>query len=145
MKELTKKKNTCHNCSSTEHYANNCPKAKRKVYSIEKIPEDAFPTEDSESNSLSDSIREQSDDYQDPKEEFLVEYQGKIGHNEIVEITTPVLINWNDGKSRLGENFRALNNYTKADRNPIPKIPHALDKLAKARYITKMDFMKGFH
>ncbi|MBW0586448.1 hypothetical protein O181_126163 [Austropuccinia psidii MF-1] len=25
----------------------------------------------------------------------------KIGHNEIVEITTPVLITWNDGKSRL--------------------------------------------
>ncbi|MBW0535000.1 hypothetical protein O181_074715 [Austropuccinia psidii MF-1] len=24
----------------------------------------------------------------------------KIGHNEIVEITTPILITWNDGKSR---------------------------------------------
>ncbi|MBW0517283.1 hypothetical protein O181_056998 [Austropuccinia psidii MF-1] len=27
----------------------------------------------------------------------------KIGHNEIVEITTPVLITWHDGKSRLCE------------------------------------------
>ncbi|MBW0573382.1 hypothetical protein O181_113097, partial [Austropuccinia psidii MF-1] len=69
----------------------------------------------------------------------------KIGHNEIVEITTPVLITWNDGKSRLCGDFRALNNYTKADRYPIPRIPHALDKLAKAKYITKMDCMKGFH
>ncbi|MBW0578327.1 hypothetical protein O181_118042 [Austropuccinia psidii MF-1] len=25
----------------------------------------------------------------------------KIGHNEIVEITTPVLITWNTGRSRL--------------------------------------------
>ncbi|MBW0563922.1 hypothetical protein O181_103637 [Austropuccinia psidii MF-1] len=25
--EVTKKKNTCQNCSSTDHYANNCPKA----------------------------------------------------------------------------------------------------------------------
>ncbi|MBW0469639.1 hypothetical protein O181_009354 [Austropuccinia psidii MF-1] len=25
----------------------------------------------------------------------------KIGHNKIVEITTPVLITWHDGKSRL--------------------------------------------
>ncbi|MBW0466084.1 hypothetical protein O181_005799 [Austropuccinia psidii MF-1] len=25
----------------------------------------------------------------------------KIGHNEIVEVTTPVLITWHDGKSRL--------------------------------------------
>ncbi|MBW0485295.1 hypothetical protein O181_025010 [Austropuccinia psidii MF-1] len=40
--------------------------------------------------------------------------------------------------------FRALKNYTKSDRYPIPRIPHALEKLAKAKYITKMDFMKGF-
>ncbi|MBW0507344.1 hypothetical protein O181_047059 [Austropuccinia psidii MF-1] len=39
----------------------------------------------------------------------------EIGHNEIVEITTPLLITWNDGKSRLCGDFRALNNYTKAD------------------------------
>ncbi|MBW0591697.1 hypothetical protein O181_131412 [Austropuccinia psidii MF-1] len=69
----------------------------------------------------------------------------KIGHNEIVEITTPVLITWHDGKYRLCADFRALNNYTKADRYPIPTIPHALDKLAKAKYIAKMDCMKGFH
>ncbi|MBW0562246.1 hypothetical protein O181_101961 [Austropuccinia psidii MF-1] len=69
----------------------------------------------------------------------------KIGHNEIVEITTPVLITWNDGKPRLCGDLRALNNYTKAYRYPIPRIPHALDKLAKAKYITKIDCMKGFH
>ncbi|MBW0560696.1 hypothetical protein O181_100411, partial [Austropuccinia psidii MF-1] len=39
----------------------------------------------------------------------------KIGHNEIVEITTPVLITWNDGKSRPCGDVRALNNYTKTD------------------------------
>ncbi|MBW0469833.1 hypothetical protein O181_009548 [Austropuccinia psidii MF-1] len=69
----------------------------------------------------------------------------KIGHNEIVEITTPVLIPWHYGKSRLCGDFRALNNYTNADRYPIPRIPHALDKLAKAKCITKMDGIKGFH
>ncbi|MBW0492169.1 hypothetical protein O181_031884 [Austropuccinia psidii MF-1] len=69
----------------------------------------------------------------------------KIGHNEIVEITTHVLIIWNDGKSRLCKDFRSLNNYTKADRYPIPSIHHSLDKLAKAKYINKMDYMKGFH
>ncbi|MBW0564190.1 hypothetical protein O181_103905 [Austropuccinia psidii MF-1] len=62
-----------------------------------------------------------------------------IGHNEIVQITTPVLITWHDGRSRLYGDLRALNNYTKSDRYPIPRIPHALDKLAKAKYITKMD------
>ncbi|MBW0471200.1 hypothetical protein O181_010915 [Austropuccinia psidii MF-1] len=69
----------------------------------------------------------------------------KIGHNEIVETTTPVLITMHDVKSRLCEDFRDLNKYTKADRYPIPRIPHSLDKVANAKYITKMDFMKGFH
>ncbi|MBW0479408.1 hypothetical protein O181_019123 [Austropuccinia psidii MF-1] len=50
----------------------------------------------------------------------------KIGHNEIVESTTPVMITWHDDKSRLCGDFRALNNYTKAERYPIPRIPHAL-------------------
>ncbi|MBW0487911.1 hypothetical protein O181_027626 [Austropuccinia psidii MF-1] len=69
----------------------------------------------------------------------------KIGHNKIVGITTTVLITWYDGKYRLCGDFRALNNYTKADRSPMPRIPHSLEKLAKAKYITKMDCMKGFH
>ncbi|MBW0466076.1 hypothetical protein O181_005791 [Austropuccinia psidii MF-1] len=69
----------------------------------------------------------------------------KIGHNEIVEITTPVIITWNDGMSRLCGDFRDMNNYTKADRYPILSIPHALEKLAKAKYITKMDCIKGCH
>ncbi|MBW0540033.1 hypothetical protein O181_079748 [Austropuccinia psidii MF-1] len=53
----------------------------------------------------------------------------KIAHNEIV----------------LCGDFRALNNYTKANRYPIPRLPHALDKLEKAKYITKMDCMKDIH
>ncbi|MBW0471231.1 hypothetical protein O181_010946 [Austropuccinia psidii MF-1] len=69
----------------------------------------------------------------------------KIGHNEIVENTTPILITWHYGKSRLCADFRALNNYTKADRYPISRIPHFLDKLEKTKNITKMDCMKGFH
>ncbi|MBW0555791.1 hypothetical protein O181_095506 [Austropuccinia psidii MF-1] len=69
----------------------------------------------------------------------------KIGHNEIVKITTAVLFTWHEGKSRLCGDFRALKNYTKADRYPIERTPHALDKLAKAKYITNMDCMKGLH
>ncbi|MBW0486154.1 hypothetical protein O181_025869 [Austropuccinia psidii MF-1] len=47
MEKVTKKKNTCHNCGSTDHYPTNCPKAKKKVYAIEKVPEEESPTEDS--------------------------------------------------------------------------------------------------
>ncbi|MBW0499780.1 hypothetical protein O181_039495 [Austropuccinia psidii MF-1] len=353
--EVAKKKNSCHNCGSTDHYANNCPKAKKRVYAIEKVPEEESLTEDSEADSMGDAIREHSDDDQEPREELLVKYQEqtplkiqdiqleagmpqdtanknlckqtqdaqtflvtptkgmwrtalhsgkkvsgqplsklgnqlfptkaknlksesgkitsigtiikeliiphkkgnirvnpefvvldyahiqgfflgtdyqkiegqfsttltskqklsllrvlrqnrpafaigeeplgkirghdielyldverpyppilrrppypaslqttkgiekhinelldmnvirKVGRNEIVEITTPVLITWHDGKSRLCGGFRALNYYTKADRYPIPRIPHPLDKLAKAIYITKMNCMKAVH
>ncbi|MBW0461111.1 hypothetical protein O181_000826 [Austropuccinia psidii MF-1] len=43
----------------------------------------------------------------------------KKGHNDTVEVTTPVLITWNDGNSRLCGDFRALNKYTKADSYPM--------------------------
>ncbi|MBW0545140.1 hypothetical protein O181_084855 [Austropuccinia psidii MF-1] len=73
--EVAKKKNSCHNCGSTDHYSNNCLKEKKKVYSIDKVSEEESPTEDSDSDSMGDAIREQSDDDQHPREEFLVEYQ----------------------------------------------------------------------
>ncbi|MBW0533654.1 hypothetical protein O181_073369 [Austropuccinia psidii MF-1] len=75
MEEVTKKKHTCHNCGSTDHYANNCPKEKKKVCDIEQVPEEEFLTENSESDSNGDAIREQSDYDQDPRKEFLVEDQ----------------------------------------------------------------------
>ncbi|MBW0520271.1 hypothetical protein O181_059986 [Austropuccinia psidii MF-1] len=50
--EVAKKKNSCH-----------------------KFPEEESPTEDSYSDYLGDAIREQSDEEQDAREEFLVEYQ----------------------------------------------------------------------
>ncbi|MBW0480633.1 hypothetical protein O181_020348 [Austropuccinia psidii MF-1] len=60
--------------------------------------------------------------------------------NELLDMDViSVLITWNDGKSRLCGDFSALNNNTKADGYPIPKRPHALDKLAKDKYRTKME------
>ncbi|MBW0562827.1 hypothetical protein O181_102542 [Austropuccinia psidii MF-1] len=73
--EVAKEKNSYHTCGSTDHYANNFPKAKKKVYAVEKVPEEESPTEDSDSDSMGDAIREQFDEEQDPREDFLVEYQ----------------------------------------------------------------------
>ncbi|MBW0523626.1 hypothetical protein O181_063341 [Austropuccinia psidii MF-1] len=63
MAEVAKKKNTCHNCGSTDHYANNCPKEKKKV------------PEDSESESMGEAINKQSGDDQNTREELLAEYK----------------------------------------------------------------------
>ncbi|MBW0538326.1 hypothetical protein O181_078041 [Austropuccinia psidii MF-1] len=69
----------------------------------------------------------------------------KVGHNEEVEITTPVIVAWNNGKSRMVEDFRALNTYTVPERYPIPKIQIALTQISQAVYITTIDSLKGFH
>lgn len=69
----------------------------------------------------------------------------KVGANENVDITTPVIIAWHNNKSRLVGDFRALNSYTNPDRYPMPKIMESLTKLHKAKYITCMDVLKGFH
>ncbi|MBW0548356.1 hypothetical protein O181_088071 [Austropuccinia psidii MF-1] len=69
----------------------------------------------------------------------------KFGHNEEVEVTTPVIITWHNNKSRMAGDFRALNTYTIPDRYPIPRIHETLTQLSKAKFITSMDALKGFH
>ncbi|MBW0543549.1 hypothetical protein O181_083264 [Austropuccinia psidii MF-1] len=69
----------------------------------------------------------------------------KVGHNEEVEVTTPVIIALHNDKSRMVGDFRALNTYTVTDRYPIPRIQETLTQLSKAKYITSMDALKGFH
>ncbi|MBW0548449.1 hypothetical protein O181_088164 [Austropuccinia psidii MF-1] len=69
----------------------------------------------------------------------------KVGHNEEVEVTTPFIIAWHNDKSRMVGDFEELNTYTAPDRYPIPSIQETLTKLSKAKYITSMDTLKGFH
>ncbi|MBW0588091.1 hypothetical protein O181_127806 [Austropuccinia psidii MF-1] len=69
----------------------------------------------------------------------------KVGHNEQVEVITPVIITWNNRKSRTIGEFRALNTYTIPERYPIPRIHEKLTKLSQAKFITAMDALKGFH
>ncbi|MBW0570264.1 hypothetical protein O181_109979 [Austropuccinia psidii MF-1] len=69
----------------------------------------------------------------------------KDGHNEELEVTTPVVINWHNDKSRIVSDFRALNTYTTPDRYPIPRIHETLTQLSKERFVTSMDALKGFH
>ncbi|MBW0536439.1 hypothetical protein O181_076154 [Austropuccinia psidii MF-1] len=69
----------------------------------------------------------------------------KLGHNEEVEITTPVIVAWHNGKSRMVGDFRSLNTYTVPDRYPIPKIQIALTQISQAVYISTMDALKAFH
>ncbi|MBW0514579.1 hypothetical protein O181_054294 [Austropuccinia psidii MF-1] len=69
----------------------------------------------------------------------------KLGHNEDVEVTTPVIIAWHNDESRMIGDLRALNTYTAPDRYPVPRIQETLAQFSKAKYITSMDALKGFH
>ncbi|MBW0564437.1 hypothetical protein O181_104152 [Austropuccinia psidii MF-1] len=69
----------------------------------------------------------------------------KVGRNEQVEVTTPVIIAWHNGKLRMVGDLRALNTYTIPERYPIPRIHETLTQLSQAKLITAMDALKGFH
>ncbi|MBW0540358.1 hypothetical protein O181_080073 [Austropuccinia psidii MF-1] len=69
----------------------------------------------------------------------------KVGHNEQVEVTTPVIITWHNGKSMMVGDFIALNTYTIPERYPIPRIHETLTQLSQAKFIRAMDALKGFH
>ncbi|MBW0550449.1 hypothetical protein O181_090164 [Austropuccinia psidii MF-1] len=69
----------------------------------------------------------------------------RVDHNEEVEITTPVIVAWHNGNSRMVGDFSALNTYTVLDRYSKPRIQIALTQISQAVYIATMDALKGFH
>ncbi|MBW0474109.1 hypothetical protein O181_013824 [Austropuccinia psidii MF-1] len=79
------------------------------------------------------------------REALEVNIKELIDHNEQVEVTTPVIITWNNGKSRMVGDFRALHTYTIHDRYPIPRIHEILTQLSQAKFITSMNALNGFH
>jgi len=50
-----------------------------------------------------------------------------------------------DGKLRLCADYPALNEVIKKDRHPLPLISEALDRLGRAKYLTKLDIKDAYH
>ncbi|MBW0539313.1 hypothetical protein O181_079028 [Austropuccinia psidii MF-1] len=69
----------------------------------------------------------------------------KVGHNEEVEVTTPVIITWNNDKSRMVGDFSTFNTYTIPDTYPITRIHETLTQLSQSTLIIFMDSIKVFH
>ncbi|XP_078581557.1 uncharacterized protein LOC144864980 [Branchiostoma floridae x Branchiostoma japonicum] len=55
-----------------------------------------------------------------------------------------VLVPKKDGSVRFCVDFRKVNAISRFDAYPIPRIDEMLDKLGKAKYITKMDLSRGY-
>ncbi|MBW0550601.1 hypothetical protein O181_090316 [Austropuccinia psidii MF-1] len=69
----------------------------------------------------------------------------KVGHNEEVEVTTPVIVEWHNERYRMVGDLRALNSYTFPYRYSIPKIEIALTQISSEVYISTMYAIAGFH
>ncbi|MBW0513080.1 hypothetical protein O181_052795 [Austropuccinia psidii MF-1] len=69
----------------------------------------------------------------------------KVGHNEQVDVTKPVIITWHNGKSRMVGDLRVLNTYNIPDIYPIPRVHEILTQLPQAQFYTAMYVLKGFH
>ncbi|MBW0498583.1 hypothetical protein O181_038298 [Austropuccinia psidii MF-1] len=119
--EVAKRKNSCHNCGSTDHYATNFPKGKKKVYAIEKVPEEESLTEYSKSDSMGNAIRQQSDEDQDPREECLVEYQEETPL-EIQEIQLEAAMPQDTANKNLCKHTQAAQTFLVTPTKGIPYI-----------------------
>ncbi|MBW0480719.1 hypothetical protein O181_020434 [Austropuccinia psidii MF-1] len=68
----------------------------------------------------------------------------EVGHNKELEITAPVIVEYNHSKSIMVWDFGSLTTYTVPERYPIPKIQIALTQISQAVYISVKNALKGF-
>ena len=66
----------------------------------------------------------------------------------IEESTSPwalpiVMVPKSDGSLRLFTDFRKVNNCTVPDHFPLPRIEDLIDRVGKAKYLTKLDMTRG--
>jgi len=73
------------------------------------------------------------------------EDHGWIGRVKSGRASPIMFVKKRDGKLRLCANYRALNEVTKKDRDPLPLISEALDRLEGAKYFTKLDIKDAYH
>jgi len=67
----------------------------------------------------------------------------------IEESTSPwaspiVMVPKADGTLRLCTDFRKVNNCTVSDPFPLPRIEYLIDRVGKAKYLTKLDMTRGY-
>ena len=56
-----------------------------------------------------------------------------------------VLVPKSDNDFRLCFDYRKLNQVTKTDTYPLPRVEDCIDKIGNAKYLTKIDLMKGYY
>lgn len=83
------------------------------------------------------------------KDEVLRDLR-EMQENGIIEPSTSewsspiVLVEKKDGTLRMCVDYRRLNSVSQADAYPMPRIDDSIDRLGKAKYITTIDWTRGY-
>ena len=56
----------------------------------------------------------------------------------------PVMVKKKDGTARVCIDFRALNEVSRKDSCPLPRIDKVLEELGKAQWFSKLDLKAGY-
>ena len=84
------------------------------------------------------------------KQKYLKQEIDYLLANDFIE---PSNSNWSspcilvpkpDGSYRMCTDYRKVNNVTKSDSFPIPRMEDCIDRIGKAKYVTKFDLLQGF-
>ena len=84
------------------------------------------------------------------KTKYLDEEVKYMLDNNIIEPSSSdwsspcVLVPKPNGTYRVCQDFRMVNAVTKADSFPIPRIEDCIDKVGRAKYVSKFDLLKGY-
>ncbi|CAB0036479.1 unnamed protein product [Trichogramma brassicae] len=87
----------------------------------------------------------------DKMEKIAIEHVSKMLRENIIEEacsewnSAPVIVKKSDGSHRFCVDYRDLNKVTKKDGYPCKNMDEILDKLRKARYISKIDLKSAYH
>ncbi len=77
------------------------------------------------------------------------ETQYLIEHGLAVPSSSPwcspcLLVPKSDGTSRFCTDYRKVNQLTKSDSFPLPRIDDCVDRIGQAKFVTKLDLLKGY-
>ena len=85
------------------------------------------------------------------KHEYLRKEIKYLLDNDFIEksqsnLSSPcILVPQPDNTFRMCTDYRKVNNVTKSDSFPIPRIDDCIDKIGRAKYVTKFNLLKGFY
>ena len=74
---------------------------------------------------------------------YMLNY-GLITHSKSPWSSPVVLVKKEDGQPRLCFDYRKVNSVTKHDSFPMPRIEDCIDRIGNAKFITKLDLLKGY-